>query len=229
MVMTQLALSVNPWLRAISIVLLVVGFGRAAPALSPQDAASGSYLYQVSRDGQVIGQLRQDFDRENGRLVVVTAAEVEVTLFGLSLYDADQRVEEIWLDGELQSIVSNANVDGEDRTVTLRRQGDRMVGIYNGKERDLSAALVPTTLWNSGIVKAKAVLDTAKGKARKVSVTDLGMEQVALPGGPVTARHFALDGDFQRHLWYDEAGVLVAVEMTGKDGSSIRQELLQRP
>jgi hypothetical protein len=73
------------------------------------------------------------------------------------------------------------------------------------------------------------VLDTGKGKARKVTIADLGMEEVALPVGPVMARHYVVDGEFRRDLWYDEAGVLVAVQMQGKDGSTIRQELLQRP
>ncbi len=229
MVMAQLALSVNNWLRVVVFLLALAFLGAPSWALSPVDAPSGSYIYQVSRDGQVIGLLRQDFARQNERLVVVTAADIEVTLLGFSLYEADQRVEETWRNGVLQSVVSNANVDGEDRQVTLRREGNRLVGVYNGKERDLSAKLIPTTLWNSAIVEARAVLDTAKGKIRKVTVTDLGPERISLPEGEIMARRYAIAGEFRRQLWYDEAGVLVAVEMQAKDGSIIRQELLQRP
>jgi len=227
--MTQLVLSVNTWFRFIAFLAFVTALGGPCSALSPKDAESGSYVYQVSRDGQIIGQLRQDFERDENRLTVITAADIEVTLFGISLYDADQRVEETWLDGKLQSVISSANVDGQDRAVTLRRQGDRMVGIYNGKERNLSAALIPTTLWNSSIIKAKALLDTSKGKTRKISVTDVGMENVHLPIGDVMAHHYSIDGEFRREVWFDEAGVLVVVQMLGKDGSTIRQELLQRP
>jgi hypothetical protein len=229
MVMTQLALSVNRRFLAGVLAAGVILLTGPCYALSPNTAPAGAYIYQVLREGQVIGQLRQDFERKGEQLIVVTAADITVTFLGLNIYAADQRVEETWSDGKLMSIVSTADVDGSDRKVSLLRQGERLVGIYNGKERDISAKLVPSTLWNSDIVKAKAVLDTSKGKARKVTVSDLGPEQIQVMGQPVEAHHYSIQGEFRRELWYDRNDILVAVEMQGKDGSTIRQELLQSP
>ena len=55
------------------------------------------------------------------------------------------------------------------------------------------------------------------------------MEQLTLPIGTVQARHYIFSGEFNREVWYDEAGVMVAGQMEAKDGSIIRQELLRMP
>lgn len=228
MVMTYLSKLVNRSVITAAIsagALMLANFG--ALAMSPSEASSGSYVYEVRRNGEVIGQLRQDFERRDEKLTVVTMADVTVSILGLNIYEADQHVEETWLGNELQAVVSTADVDGDKRRVELKRRGDRLVGTYNGKDRNLSAKLVPTTLWNSNILKAKSVLDPSKGKLRKVEFVDRGEEELSLPSGKVKARHYVITGEFEREVWYDRNGVLVAVQMQAKDGSTIRQELLQ--
>ncbi|HEV8388249.1 MAG TPA: DUF6134 family protein [Dongiaceae bacterium] len=200
-----------------------------AAALSPESAQSGSYVYQVMRNGEVVGEQRSDFQRRGDELQVVTEVRINITLLGLTIYDFTQRIEEHWNKGVLMDLTSVAVDDGDTRNVMLRREGDRLVGTYDGKKRDLPGDLIPTTLWNSAVVEQSSVLETVKGRERSFSLAQKGLEKVKLPAGEVSARHFVFTGDFKREAWYDESGVLVAAQMEAKDGSIIRQELLRMP
>lgn len=215
--------------------VLAIGFSLSflttahAAALSPESAQTGTYVYQVLRDGEVVGEQRSDFERRGAELRVVTDVRINITLLGLVVYDFTQRIEERWENGVLVAFNSVSVDDGDTRNVSLRRKGDRLVGKYDDKERDLPGNLIPSTLWNSAVVEHSAVLETVKGRAREVQVRSEGVEQLKLPIGAVSARHFIFTGEFKREAWYNESGVLVASEMTAKDGSIIRQELLRMP
>jgi len=200
-----------------------------AATLTPESAQTGTYAYQVLRDGEVVGEQRADFERRGDELRVVTDVRINITLLGLNIYDFTQRIEESWQGGALMSLVSVAVDDGDTRNVRLAREGERLVGTYDGKKRDLPGSLVPSTLWNSAVVEHSSVLETTKGRERTFTVTQKGIEQVTLPIGTVSARHFVFTGNFRREAWYDESGVLVAAQMEAKDGSIIRQELLRMP
>jgi hypothetical protein len=200
-----------------------------AATLSPQNAQTGTYAYQVLRDGDVVGEQRMDFERRGEELRVVTDVRINVTLLGLVIYDFTQRIEESWKNGMLMSLSSIAVDDGDTRKVRLSREGDRLVGSYDDKKRDLPGHLIPTTLWNSAVVEHSSVLETTKGRERSFTVTQKGVEELKLPLGTVKARHFVFTGSFKREAWYDESGILVAAQMEAKDGSIIRQELLRLP
>ena len=231
--MLRLASSVNSALLC----RIVLAFGLSLPALasahaatlSPESAQTGSYVYQVMRNGEPVGEQRSDFERRGDELRVVTDVRINITLLGLTLYDFTQRIEERWEKGLLMSLSSVAVDDGDTRNVRLQREGDRLVGSYDGKQRNLPGDLVPSTLWNSAVVEDNSVLETTKGREREFTVAQKGVDQVKLPFGTVSARHFVFSGTFSREAWYDESGVLVAAQMKAKDGSTIRQELLRMP
>lgn len=218
----------RPFALAAMLSTLVLAPALAA-ALSPETAKSGTYVYQVTRNGEVVGEQRADFERRGGDLSVVTQVRINITLLGLTIYDFTQRIEEKWVNGQLMELRSLANDDGDNRDVRLQREGDRLVGTYEDKRRDLPGYLIPSTLWNSAATGHSAVLETVKGRERETRVTEAGLEQITLPIGTVQARHFVFSGEFSREVWYDEAGVLVASQMEAKDGSIIRQELLRMP
>jgi Domain of unknown function (DUF6134) len=231
--MLRLASAVNSAL--LSRVVLAIGFiisvytAAHAATLTPDSAQTGTYAYQVTRDGEVVGEQRNDFERRGDELRVVTDVRINITLLGMNVYDFTQRIEESWKNGLLMSLTSVAVDDGDTRNVNLVREGDRLIGTYDGKKRDLPGTLVPSTLWNSAVVEHASVLETTKGRERTFTVEQKGVEQLTLPIGTVNARHFVFTGNFKREAWYDESGVLVAAQMEAKDGSIIRQELLRMP
>jgi len=219
-------LAIGLWIPVLALPVLAPAF---AEGLSPETAPTGTYVYQVMRDGEIVGEQRADFERRGADLSVITDVRINVTLLGITVYDFTQRIEEKWANGQLMELRSLANDDGNHRNVLLARTGDRLIGSYDGKERDLPGYLIPTTLWNSAAVGHSAVLDTVRGRERSTRVQDAGIEQLKLPIGVVQARHYVFTGEFKREVWYDESGVLVAGQMQAKDGSIIRQELLRMP
>ena len=233
--MLRLASSVNLLRQAFSRSALTVGFFLSllvtahAEALSPETAPTGTFVYQVTRDGDVVGEQRADFERRDDALSVITDVRINVTLLGISVYDFTQRIEEKWAQGVLTEFRSDTDDDGNHRNVMLARSGERLIGTYDDKKRDLPGYLIPSTLWNSAAVGHSALLDTVRGRERDIRVQDVGLEQLTLPIGTVQARHYIFSGEFNREVWYDEAGVMVAGQMEAKDGSIIRQELLRMP
>jgi Family of unknown function (DUF6134) len=192
----------------------------------PGNIQAGSFLYSIIRGGDPIGIQRQEF-RFSGqdKLSVLTNVEINVRLLGISLFRFTQDIEENWLSGRLETFHSVTDDDGEPRRVELKRAGERLVGTYNGKSRDLPGDIIPSTLWHPDSVRQTVVLDTIKGRARKVSVKDMGLTEADLPAGKKEAHHFVFSGELNRELWYGLEGGILAAEMTAKDGSLIRQEL----
>jgi hypothetical protein len=231
--MLRLASPVNSALLRRLVLAMGLAFSLPAPAdaatLSPESAQTGTYVYQVTRNGEAVGEQRTDFERRGDELRVVTDIRINITLLGLNVYDFTQRIEERWHNGMLMALTSVAVDDGNTRNVRLTREGDRLVGSYDGKRRDLPGNLIPTTLWNSAVVEHSSVLETTKGRERTFTLAQEGVEKVKLPVGEVAARHFVFSGDFRREAWYNDSGVLVASQMEAKDGSVIRQELLRSP
>ena len=211
---------------------LSLAFG--APGIAPTAGANpalpeGTYIYALSRNGDVVGQQRVDFARDGGKLTVVSDVQIDVKFLGFNLYGFRQHVEEIWQDGALLSLSSEADDDGTPKKVSMTRQGDRLVGDYNGKERDVSAKLLTSTFWNFDAMRQKTILDCFKGKERDVAIEDRGETLVTLLTGQVKARHFVVTGELTRELWYDAGGILVSGQLLAKDGSIIRQDLIKRP
>ena len=101
--MLRLASAVNSAL--LSRVALAVGIifslytTAHAATLTPESAQTGTYAYQVTRDGEVVGEQRNDFERRGDELRVVTDVRINITLLGLNVYDFTQRIEESWQNG----------------------------------------------------------------------------------------------------------------------------------
>ena len=171
------------------------------------DLPAGTYIYALSRNGDVVGQQRMDFMRDGSKLTVVSDVQLDVKFLGFNLYGFRQHVEEIWQDGALLSLTSEADDDGTQKKVSMTRQGDRLIGDYNGKARDVSATLLTSTFWNVDAVHQKVILDCFKGKERDVTIEDRGETTVRLPIGEINARHFVVEGELARELWYDADGI----------------------
>lgn len=207
--------------------LLLAAGGRAA--LANADLPTGTYIYALSRNGDVVGEQRMDFVRDHGKLTVVSDVHLDVKFLGFNLYGFRQHVEEVWQDGTLLSLSSEADDDGTPKKVSMARQGDRLIGTYNGRPRNVSANLLTSTFWNFDAVHQKIILDCFKGKERDVVIEDKGETSVVLPTGEVKARHYVVGGELLRELWYDANGVLISGQLVAKDGSIVRQDLLKRP
>jgi hypothetical protein len=205
--------------------LLALPVGGTARADGPP---LGIFIYTISRDGTPIGQQRMEFARDGEKLRVISHTELEVTLLGLSLYGFNQQVEEVRTGDNIMSLISEADDNGTDRKVNLALEGDVLKGEYNGSDRAVNPKLPTSLFWQKPAIGDGLIIDCLRGRAREVTVKDLGAETIALPVGRVETHHYRMTGDWKRDLWYDASGVLVAGQLV-KDGATVRQELQQRP
>lgn len=202
----------------------------SAEAGFPFAPPDGRFIYTITRNGDPIGTQKLEFLRDgDNRLTVITDVEIDVHMLGLSFYKFTQHTEEKWQDGVLQALQSQTNDDGEERNVDLQRDGDRLKGSYNSKQRDVPGNLIPSTLWHPDSTKQKTVLDTVRARQHQVVVADKGEAALALPVGQIEARHFSFTGELNRDVWYGPDGIILQAEMKAKDGSVILQQLLDRP
>ena len=216
-------LSRAAWAVLLSL-LLTLPLGGAARAADPQ----GIFIYTISRDGTPIGQQRMEFVNDGEKLRVISHTELEVTLLGLSLFGFNQQVEEVREGETIMLLTSEADDDGTERKVNMTFQSDALTGEYNGDSRSVDPKLITSLFWKKPPLGDIQLIDALRGRTRDVTVKDLGKETITLPIGRVEAQHYQLTGDWDRDLWYDSDGTLVAGELE-KGGATIRQELQQRP
>ena len=201
-----------------------MGFSGPAAAATPSLAAAppaGTLTYDVLRAGERIGSHTVSFERMGEELTVRTETNVDFTAYLVFDITWTHQAVEIWENGGLKEFTSFTNEDGRKRQVHAQREGDRLIVNSTGGRREFPANLIPGTLWHPATVSQHAVLDPIKGRLRKVTVTDHGVEEVEVEGRKVQAHHYAMRGDLKRDFWYDPDGTVVKVEFPITDGSEV--------
>ena len=184
-------------------------------------APAGTLTYDVLREGERIGTHIVSIERMGEELTVRTETNVEFTAYVIFDVDWTHQAVEIWQNGGLKEFTSFTNEDGRKRQVHAQRNGDRLIVESTGGHREFPADLIPGTLWHPDTVRQDRILDPIKGRLRKVTVTDSGVEQVEVDGRMVEARHYRMRGDLKRDFWYDRDGTVVKVEFPISDGSEV--------
>jgi hypothetical protein len=183
---------------------------------------AGRLDYKVVREGDDIGTQSVEFIRNGDHLTVRTHVNIVVTVLGIPVFRFTHEAEEQWQKGQLTAFRSKSNDDGEPRDVTLKLDGDRLRGTYNGRTLDLPASLIPASLWRPDTIQQTVLLDTIKGRDRQVTVADKGVEKIKIRGQTIEAHHYAMTGQIIRDIWYGPDGQIVQVRFPAKDGSQIQ-------
>ncbi len=180
------------------------------PALAASVPANGKLVFDVIRKGKDIGDYTITFRKSGNKLSVNLNTDVKVKLpiIGMVAYKFKQSSKEQWRAGKLASLTSKTNDNGEAHSVKT--------GASN---------LIPASLWNMDIVKARKVLNTIDGRKMNISVRKIGAEKVSTGHGKVSATHYRITGDLARDVWYGADGALVKVSFAGDDGSKVSYRL----
>lgn len=191
---------------------------RVELAVFPQP---GKLNYAVMRDGSKIGSQTVEFQRNGDQLLVLTNVRIEVSLLGITLYRFVHRSEEEWKAGELARLTSNTDDDGDKRAVDLRLVDGKLKGTYNGQAKEFPLGMIPATFWHPDSMKQTRLLDQVKARNRQITVKDLGTDTISIQGKQIEARHYSVNGQIKREIWYGPEGRLEKLEFEGKDGSNI--------
>jgi hypothetical protein len=188
----------------------------AAPANAPRRLD-----FTVLRNGEAVGHNRIELARDGEDLTVSVETEVVVRIAFVPVYRFEHSGTESWRAGQLVRLSSTTNDDGTKHSLEVMSQGGRLHIECDGSASDIEAGLMPASLWNDGLVRQAALLNTIDGTRMPITVKRLGQEPVEVSHSTVTAEHYRIAGALSRELWYSQAGELVRVAFAGPDGSEI--------
>ncbi len=192
----------------------------AAQALQP-----GPLNFTVYRDGSEIGTHKIDVRREGADTRVHVTTDVAVKMAFITVYRFKHVDNEVWRGGRLVRIESKTNDDGTDKWLRGAWDGKGLEIQGSAKKFLAAPSIIPASLWNPKIVEQARLLNSLDGSEMEVTTSFLGKETVKAHGREIPARHYAITGQLQRELWFDEDGTLVQVRFKASDKSDIRYVL----
>ncbi|HKP25991.1 MAG TPA: DUF6134 family protein [Dongiaceae bacterium] len=213
------------WVQVTSALALCSVAGLAA-AESPPSAVDPFRLYgneivfDVERDGDVVGRYTIDFTRTDHGVLAEAKVDVDVNLLFVTVYELRYHARELWSGGELQSIEAFTNDDGDLVHVQATRDPEGLQVKANDESFETPAVL-PISHWNAALLEGGPLLNGMTGEVDEIKVSDQGLDTVSTRHGSLRARHYLYSGDLSGEIWYDEDGRWVKLRFRAKDGSMI--------
>lgn len=189
--------------------------------------SSNELDFTVLRDGDEVGSHVIRFEEKDQELDVNIATDVAVKLpfVGVTVYRFTHRGHEVWSGGALQELDSTTDDDGTAHSLEVNREAEQLAVKSDVTDALVEGGIVPASLWNNALVTSQQLLNTLDGTQMKVTVTDLGEEEITREGARIAAHHYKIEGDLNREVWYDAEGVLAQVRFAAKDDSEIKYVL----
>ncbi len=157
--------------------------------------------FLIKREGKVIGYHHVDVHETAFGTVVYTEIEMRVKLGPVPLFKYDHDSREVWRDGDLITINSDTNYNGEK--TYLRAQREEGVLQIDGSDYQgpAPAAAVPSSYWDKSMITANTIISTLTGE-----IIDVTVEQMGETMAPhmVKAEHFRVTGTVTVDIWYDD-------------------------
>jgi hypothetical protein len=213
------------WVQVTSALALCSAAGLAAAdsplsALDPFRLYGNEIVFDVERDGDVVGRYTIDFTRTDHGVLAEAKVDVDVNLLFVPIYELRYHARELWSGGELQSIEAFTNDDGDLVHVQATRDAEGLQVTTNDQSFETQAVL-PISHWNAALLEGGPLLNGMTGEVDEVQVFDQGLDTVSTRNGSLRARHYLYSGDLSGEIWYDEDGRWVKLRFRAKDGSMI--------
>lgn len=178
-------------------------------------------VYDIVRDGAVVGRYRVNFAEAGADLTVTTDVEIDISLLFIPVYSLRHHGVEQWQNGELIAYNSETDDNGRDRVIDMVPQdGDWRVE-HDGELDIRPGAALIGTLWHPDTVNRTMLIDPMKGKLRDIIITDRGMEEITVPLGTVEARHISIGGEVRQEVWYGPDGHVWQADFPVKAGGTL--------
>jgi hypothetical protein len=209
-----------PLAAVVVAVCLVWAPSYAAPAVA------GDLAFRVLRNGTDVGRHVISRRRSGDLTEVEVKTSIVIHLFFVPIYRYTHDVREVWDGPKLLRHISRRNDNGAQEEMELVRDGDRLRIEHDGKVIDrIGADTLPANLWDRRLIEQRVVLATASGERMSIQAEHLGAERIEVAGQWIIAEHYAVSGDLERELWYDDQERLVKVRFRASDGSQLEYVL----
>ena len=205
--------------------------GGVALAASPSLAraalpvpAGNRLEFDITRSGKKLGTHVLSFEPGNGTLAVHVAVDITFKIAGITLYRYRHQATERWEGDRVISLDTQTDDNGTAHRVTARREGAALM--VEGDKLARYAApdnALPATHWNRRELEGPWI-NTQDGKLLRPRVAAQGVETIpTVGGGTLRARRYALSGDVQIDMFYDERQGWAGLSFI-KGGAPVRYE-----
>ena len=177
--------------------------------------------FTVLRNGEPVGTNTITFQSTAAGLQVDVKTAIVVKITVIPVYRFEHEGHEVWQGDRLVSLRSVTNDDGTPHQLVVDARGDGLEVKGDGYSGPAAAGSIPGSLWNPAVPQQSTLLNSLDGKLMKVATKDVGEETILVRGTASKARHYVVDGDLKRDLWYDSDGSLVQIHLKAKDDSDI--------
>lgn len=160
----------------------------------------------ILRDKRVGFQSESFSYDEDGNLIVDIYININLKFGFIPLFRYLHASREVWRDGQLISLNSKTDNNGDDEFVSIERQGAELVGRGTKVSNAVSEAAISTSYFNPNFVDQDKLLSSQDGRILNVDIEALGVETVQTPNGPVEAVHHRLAGELKLDIWYSRQG-----------------------
>lgn len=173
------------------------------PAASRADSAIENVFASMSLDGKKIGQIHFILKSAPTGEIQELRTNASVSVLGIKVYNFAQHLHEVWQSDTMESLSSNADDNGTEEKVTVKRAPNAYTAYRNGKPVNLPADAFPDSIWHYEIGEKSLLFNSVDLKLLKVAVTKKD-ETITHHGKSVATDRFDFTGDWKATLWFDD-------------------------
>ncbi len=199
-----------------------------APVESAPAHACGDSLnrvFEVRRGDQPIGTHSIRFSQDGADTQVDIEIDLRVTFGPFTMFRYEHTNREIWRDGQLVSLETATNDDGDSYRVSARATPDGLEVANNDEIFIAPLDILPTSYWNADTLARSELLDTQRGTIASIAVERGTRQAIDLGNTSGIAQRSEISGDLDLSVWYTDEGQLGRIAFTAR-GSEIDYRLL---
>lgn len=181
--------------------LTTLGAAIAAPSVLRASVA-GARRFTVLRDGDDIGFQTNKVVQQGDSTIHTCQIRLKIKVLGITAYRYEMDFEEEWRGGELVSLNSTCNDDGDDAYARVKREGDGLMIDGSGYQGPCPLGVATTSYWSFDFMRRKTWISTQSGDMLPMSATNVGPAKIAGPSGPVTADRWDVKGGYDVSVFY---------------------------
>lgn len=172
-----------------------------APAPGHAESVLENIFASMSLDGKKIGQIHFVLKSAPTGEIQELRTNASVSVFGVRVYNFAQHLHEVWQNEAMESLRSDADDNGTEEKVTVKRASNAYTAERNGKSVELPANAFPDSVWHYEIGEKSLLFNSVDLKLLKVSVTKKD-ETITHHGKSVATDRFDFTGDWKATLWF---------------------------
>ena len=207
-------------MRSLLAVMLLLIALPAAPAV-PND-----WNFRVLLDGREVGRHQFTLEVTGQERRLRSEAQFDVRVLFINAYSYLHESAERWKGDCLQSLEARTETNGKRQVVSAATRAGRLAVVRPKGRDEHDGCVMSFAYWNPEILKARQLLNSQTGELVPVTITDQGLETIAVRGQPLAATRHRIDAEqVQIDLWYAD-GQWIALEALALGGRRLRYELL---